>query len=130
MTVAAKSEALLRTVRILPQTVPLPDDLRQALASRSVCGSSQCTLFWRPGAAEAIAVGFGCPQCVVNVTRLFRDPREGWVSGGIEGPVAASLNAAVDPKAQQRALAAGRVEIREVTRRQVFLDGKPVAGTF
>jgi hypothetical protein len=32
--------------------------------------------------------------------------------------------------AQKRAIAAGRVELRPVTRRQVFLDGRAVGGAF
>lgn len=131
--VAARAERIERTVRVLPQPVPLPADLSQALATGSICASNDCTLFWQPGAVEAVAVGFGCVQCRASVTRLIRDPKRGWEGVGVDSPPtppSRESEALAVAEKQRRALAAGRVEIRDVVRRQVYVDGQPVAGAF
>jgi hypothetical protein len=131
--VAARAEQIQRVIRVVPEPVPLPDDLRTALATGSICASNECTLFWQSGAKEAIAVGFGCPQCLASVTRLVRGPKGEWVPLASDIAALARPNGSSGPseaEAQRRALAAGRVELREVVRRQVYLDGQPVSGAF
>ena len=132
--VAARADTLQRTVRVLPHPVPLPDELRQALARGSVCATAECTLFWQPGAREAIAIGFGCPQCLASTTRLALGPKGDWLpipgdtTSTVSNPSAGQIEA--DAAAQRRALASGRVEMRQVVRRQVFIDGKPASNAF
>ena len=132
--VAARSETLQRTVRVLPRALPLPEDLRQVLAAANVCAAGDCTLFWQPGAREAVAVGFGCPQCSAGVIRLVHDQKGGWKPAASEvlpPPIIRTTpEDEVQSQAQRRALAAGRAEIRQVQRRQVFIEGKPVGGSF
>jgi hypothetical protein len=131
--VAARAEQIQRTIRVLPEPVPVPDDLRRALATGSICASNDCTLFWQPGAPEAIAVGFGCPQCLASVTRLTRGPKGEWLpvpGDTISPPNPPSNRPEAQAEAQRRAMAAGRIEIRDVVRRQVYVDGQPVSGAF
>ena len=128
-----RANELRRSIRILPRPAALPAGLNDALARGSICASGDCTLFWEQGSAEALAVGFGCPECQVTVTRLQLQPDGQWQSGEPGSPPVRDPNreaSAERSKAQRQALSAGRVEVREVRRRQVFLDGKPVAAPF
>jgi hypothetical protein len=86
-------------------------------------------LLWDGTAPEAIAITFGCPNCPVSTRRLFLDRAGQWsttIPGlsttGIETRDSSERNVA----AERRAVAAGRVEVRQVTKRQLFIDGKPV----
>jgi hypothetical protein len=129
--VAARAKEIERTIRVLPGPVALPDPLREALARGSICANGDCTLFWEEGAPEAVAVGFGCPTCQASVTRMELDPTRGWQGRGIEAPPSpVEQDREASAQAERKALAAGRVEVREVTRRQVYLDGRPVSGAF
>lgn len=131
--IAARAEQIQRSIRVLPQAVPVPDDLRRVLAAGRICGHGDCTLLWAEGAEEAIAIGFGCPHCPASVTRIARNPKGDWsalagdagLNSSASGP---STQAEVE--AQRRALAGGRVEVREVVRRQVFVEGTPISGAF
>lgn len=129
---ARRAKVLERELRVLPRPVPVPEPLRLRLSEGSICASQDCTLVWTEGAAEAVAIGFGCPQCLARVTRLVREPKGEWRSFPLEpGPSPAPVrDAEASIDAQRRALQAGRVEVREVMRRQVFLDGKPIAEAF
>ena len=127
-----RASALRRSLQILPRPAALPVGLNDALARGSICASGDCTLFWEEGTAEALAVGFGCPECQVSVTRLRLQPDGQWQSSEANAsPVRGSEQASAQTsKAQRQALSAGRVEVREVVRRQVYLDGRPVAAPF
>lgn len=128
-----RAQALQGSIRVLPDAVPVPDPLRRALARGSICAAGNCTLFWKPGDKEAVALGFGCPNCLASATRLSLDPKGEWQPQAIE---AQPIPGAVDGRfkaigdSQRRAVADGRVELREVVRRQVFIDGEPVAAPF
>ncbi|HEX8534507.1 MAG TPA: DUF4153 domain-containing protein [Allosphingosinicella sp.] len=129
--VPARAERVQGKVRILPQPVPLPPELSRILATGSICAAGDCTVFWQPGASEAVAIGFGCPECAAGVTRLVRGPEGDWQTMNVESPAQAfPQQMGQDPQAQRGAVAAGRVEIRDVRRRQVYVDGQPVSGTF
>jgi hypothetical protein len=127
-----RASVLRRSLRILPRPAALPAGLHEALARGSICASGDCTLFWEEGAAEALAVGFGCPECQVSVTRLRLQPDGQWQSSEANAPPArASEQASAEiSKGQRQALSAGRVEVREVVRRQVYVDGRPVDAPF
>ncbi len=132
-TVDRRASALRHSIRVLPRPAALPASLTEALAQGSVCASGDCTLFWQPGATEAVAIGFGCPQCLASVTQLQLDPKRKWQPLPIDTrpiPGAADGRFNEIAEAHRRALAAGRVEVREVRRRQVFIDGEPVAAPF
>ena len=129
--VAARAKEIQLSVRVRPVPVALPEPLHQALARGSICAHGQCTVFWEQGAPEAVAVGFGCVQCGASVTRLLLDLQYGWQPMPVEAPRFSSVQISVpELAAERRALTAGQVEIREVTRRQVFVGGRPVAGAF
>jgi len=132
VTADRRAVTLRSAIRILPRPAPLPDPLYQALARGGICVSGGCTLLWQEGSPEAIAVGFGCVDCLATVTQLRLDPKGEWKAIHIASQpvpaVGARLSAMVE--AQRQAVAANRLEVRQVVRRQVYVDGKPVASPF
>ena len=117
------------SLRVVPQAVPVPAALRVALAQSPACQFGPCTLVWQPAATEAVAIGFPCERCDPNVTRVTRDAAGGWRVIADPGP-GIPAGTSRNPAEQQRAVAAGKVEVRAVQRRQVFVDGQPVGPIF
>ncbi|HEY5723440.1 MAG TPA: DUF4153 domain-containing protein [Allosphingosinicella sp.] len=138
----------LAAIRILPQTVPMPASLRNAVAdSRQCAESGLCLLLYRPGEKEAVLVepsnciGRDLDSWQVENTacepevEVYYEHKGKWSD---EEPSDRRVPQAAGEAGlrQARALAdlealkANRAEIRPVTRRQVFVDGKPVGDAF
>lgn len=133
VTVNRRARTLRQSIRVMPQPESIPDPLRLALARGSICATGDCTLFWKPGDTEAVAVGFGCPECLASVTRLRIGQEGEWQPVPTEAHPTPRDVADGHQKiaaSQRQAVAAGRVEVRDVVSRQVFIDGKPVAAPF
>lgn len=140
----AAVESLSTRIRILPQTAPLPVALRDALVSEGACGRDDpCTVIYTPGASEAISIRQTCARidagrivfdrssdgvgCNPDV-EVLRLEKGAWAS---VGPLAMEPTPRdVQGVDQVRAYARGPIEVRSVTRRQVFIDGKPVGAAF
>lgn len=103
-------------LQILPKPVPLPEALRTALDSEACSKDGPfCRLIYTPGAQEAILVR----PMNVQVWRLVKDKweaRDRFTPGGYPEAV--------------KALNTGPVEVRTVTRRQVFANGMPMGAPF
>jgi hypothetical protein len=119
---------LAQSLRVMPRQVPVPEGLLDALARERSCGFGRCTLFWTPGARSAVAVGLPCVNCQAAAARLLVDESGVWRVA--DGRRDTSVVAAAPLKGQREALEQGRVEIRNVQRQQVFVDGKPVGAPF
>jgi hypothetical protein len=139
-----------REMRVAPAGAPVPADLREAVLGRpgrpgACAGKGECFLFWRPGERIAVAVMDPCPDGKVDLQRRFRCDLKrtvlastggGWGVFGQELPVSLSISTAgparevADQKRQREAIRRGEVEVRDVTRRQVFVGGEPVGDSF
>ncbi|HEX8238585.1 MAG TPA: DUF4153 domain-containing protein [Allosphingosinicella sp.] len=138
-----------RVLRVFPAGVAVPPELQAAVVRRTgrlgfCAGSGECFLFWRPGERIAVAVMDPCPDgqsneasrsgCELRQTPVHeRGGRwllpEEVLGEEVTREAAADLQAA--RRARQRdALRRGRVEVREVGRRQVFIGGEPVGPVF
>lgn len=138
--------ALDKRLRILPVKVALPQALREALLEPDACGistDSPCTLIYRPGVSRALVFNDNCFRDLPDPAPDDADiPR---FSGGCTEPTHLELKRerwkilspnhvlALTP-AQRRAIEDGyrdgKVEIRPVERRQVFVGGVPVGDPF
>jgi hypothetical protein len=121
---------LTANLRVVPLPAPVPDALRLAIAQSNACNLGPCTLLWRAGEREAVALGSSCERCDPGITRLSMDAGGAWQVVPNPGPDVVTAGPALDPAEQRRAIAAGEVELRTVQRRQVFVDGKPVGSPF
>lgn len=123
--VAKNSGAALDSrLTILPRPVALPERLRERLIGLDACAvAGECTLHYRPGEPFAIVVrqaGVDCRQCAPVLSLLKRGPDGRWPPPGdvtTASPIAAKDRAA--------AVRAGHVSSRDVTMRQVLIDGEP-----
>lgn len=114
---------LMRRLTILPAPVPLDEALRQRLLNYDACGvgSEACVLRYVPGQAYALVIrapAENCDKCSETIS-LLRRVKTGWSNE------TAYLATGGDATAMAAAIRAGRVEMRPVERRQLFLDGKP-----
>jgi Domain of unknown function (DUF4153) len=111
------SVPLEERITILPKPVPIPETLRTQLESEGCRkGGPVCRLLYTPGATEAILVH----PANVRTWRL--------VNGKWQNPEAFS-----EPRAYERnqdGLMKGPVEVKTVTRRQVFANGRPIGDPF
>ncbi len=117
-------DALDARLTIVPNRVPLEPALRARLTDYALCGQSgKCLLYYVPGAAYAVAVqtancascGPGQPQIALRGTGDWRPSRV-----QDKGVTSEAL------RAMAEAVRAGRVELRTVEGRRLFVDGKPV----
>jgi hypothetical protein len=122
--------ALARNLRVLPGAAAVPEKLQLAIVESPTCNFGPCTLIWKPGEGEAIAVGLMCERCEPQVER-FAEARQGdWQAMPDTEPNVPGAAPPLDPREQRRGLAAGQVEIRPVQRRQVYVDGRPIGEPF
>jgi len=106
-----------RQIMVFPKGSSLSPDLRARLTEWDACGTAApCHVIIRPD--EVLVVR---PGTVAMLT--LRDGK--WTSTN-----EAVTPAPIDERALARAFGQGRVEIRDVKRRQVFIDGKPVGAAF
>jgi len=123
-----RQRQLERSLRVVPRSIPVPPQMREELARTGACSGGECFLLWDGNASEAFAVSFRCPECETQTARLLRDARGQW---SIADPdIVANAARPQQNAALRRAVAAGRVEVRTVPRRQVFIDGRPVGQLF
>lgn len=127
--IAAETQRLERSLRVVPMEIALPASLRVAVAQSRICSQGPCILHWKAGEQEAFALGSSCKDCGIVVSRLEMDPSGKWT-----GDPDAMLRVAGDKTQpviiRPDTLSRAKVEVREVMHRQVFLDGRPVGQPF
>lgn len=124
-----RADGVARNVLIKPKAVPLPRGLVVALSQFAVCETAgNCVLFYTTGAAEAVAVTKACQDCGVDINRFAQTENGGWARANDYPPPPS--NWAAEKQAESEAIKSGKVEIRDVPRRQVYVDGKPVGAPF
>jgi hypothetical protein len=149
---AGRARRALAAVRVLPRPVALPIGLSDMLAADRDCAEQGlCLVFYEPDASSAIVVTpsdcIGKDEddwrvrntgCDPEVTTLYEKGGK-WVSGEIDiaSRPRPEPSGEVDPKrtmaraiADFEAMKRNRAEVRPVTLRQVFVDGRPVDEPF
>lgn len=121
---------LAANLRVVPLPAPVPAALRLAIAQSNACNLGPCTLLWRAGEREAVALGSPCERCDPGITRVTMDANGAWQVVPNPGFDIVSVGPGVEPAEQRKAIATGQVELRTVQRRQVFVNGKPVGAPF
>ncbi len=126
-------EALDARLTILPQKVALEPRLRERLTDYDACQPSGiCELHYVPGEAYAVMIRApdrNCRDCAPVVSLLVRGQKGDWGKGETMNAAVRAENEAIAVRAAQErtaaAVRAGKVELRTVQRRQVFIDGEP-----
>ncbi len=117
---------------ILPQKIALPDDLRSALTQYGRCSddnneNSRCLIFYTAGANRITGMNEECygdtKRCGIRDFQIVKKA-DGWENDN-------GANAAIVPSEPRLSTSKpGDVEIRNVTRQQIFINGKPVGDAF
>ena len=120
---------MARNVIVKPKAVPLPRDLIVSVSQFGSCeANDNCIVIYTPGQREAASVTKSCQDCNVDVHRFTQAADGRW--SRINDYAPPPKNWPVQKKAETDAIKAGKVDIREVRRRQVYVDGKPVGTPF
>ncbi len=108
----------------------IPEGLRQAIAQSSPC-STQCRLIYDTP-KRAVVLGSTCPGCEPFVHVYLARPDGSWASAVTTAPVRepASAHRPAGTESEPEALGDRAVEVRTVTKRQVYLDGEPIGPVF
>lgn len=130
-----RAEELKPRLKVLPVQVDLPDALARKLAERFICNqNNMCALIYAAGAREAIYVRQECENCNPYVERLFLEGQSWRVANDDVIANEATQAHAAKVEEKNKAISAGvkayRFEVRDVKRRQVFVDGHPVGNVF
>lgn len=129
MQIATRAEQFQKRVKILPVAVSIPDALATAIARNNDCeGAAQCVLLYDAGASEAVQAVQSCDRCNIFTIRYVLREGEWKTAPDFSG------NGKPDGDAERRAhgkqLDEGKVSIREVRRRQVFVGDDAVGDAF
>lgn len=125
----SRADEVARNIIIKPKAVPLPRDVIVLISQFGSCETKgNCVLFYTPGQAEAVAITKPCEGCGVEVYRFTQAANGAWSRANDNAPPTG--NWAAIKKAESDAMKAGKVEIRDVRRRQVYVDGKPAGLPF
>ncbi len=115
---------------VMPTKVTLPEGLMQEVVRSYACqNDARCILYYELGQTEAFLVSQSCKDCGWDSRQLkskFADWRDDVSGSSAAADAAAKVGEAVPPKP----FSAGKVEIRNVTMRQVYVDGEPVGQTY
>lgn len=124
-------DALDSRLTIVPAKVPLDAALRARLNEYDACREGgTCTLYYVPGQDYAITVwrAKDCAGCEPDTTMFYAGTKRDWKDE--DGPALRFSNEK-EPKgpspAEKRAKAVidGKIEMREVGMRQLYIDGEP-----
>ena len=116
-----------RYLRVVPAGRPIPEEVRWYAARAHRCGAGKaCVVVMGPGPdrASLVSTDANCAECDPEVETYYRGVA-GWLGTPSLRRGSATRHARLDA-----ALRAGRVEVREVPRRQIFVDGEPVGEAF
>jgi Domain of unknown function (DUF4153) len=113
-----------KLVIVLPDNVALPPELKKILSSDPVsCGiGAECAVFYKAGGKEAIVIDAGCSNCSLTSAHLVLENNEWSRKYGDADAISATEKSLIE-RAKQ-----GEIEIRSITKRQVFVDGVAVGG--
>lgn len=131
---AAKAERIRRALRIVPAQVLLPEGLIESF-DVGVGDEARYALIYKSGDRSAVLISQSCDGCPVLTEVRYLVATGKWTREDRASVLAPKVASGVDDeKDRNRALGqsitSGSVEIREVARRQVFVDGQPVGIVF
>ena len=118
-------------LRVTPAESRVPPVLLDLISVTGSCGVVECRIIF-DAPDRAVLVGQPCPDCDLGV-RLYAARNGTWREVEPVAPQSAPLDPPAGNAAagrQRGALADGRVEVRSVDKRQVFIDGEPVGPVF
>lgn len=128
-TATSRKDVVAANLDVRPKQARVPDALLVEISRSEAClEKGKCVLFFEQGQSGAVAVLKPCNDCAVDVQRYRLKDGKTW--DRTYNNMAPEGDWVARNKAESAAIKAGKVEIRTVQRRQVFIDGKPVEVPF
>lgn len=125
------TESLDRRIKVIPQDIALPEELLATLAQDVSCEqATHCMLLYKQGDSEAVQLIQQCDTCVAMTNRfvLKNGKWAGRFDIATDQTTVADLNRL--RKALSKAIGEKPITIRDVKRRQVFVEDEPVGEAF
>lgn len=117
---------LRKHLRILPAPVPLPEGMLDAFSRmRGADDQEIVVLLYRPGEDRAVLIRSQCENCQPHTEAVRLGADGTWAQISDSPAIGNNDHPAVAREVLRRG-APGQIEVRDVTRRQVFVNGKPV----
>lgn len=132
-----RAERMARELRIIPAKVPLPQGLLESFSRfdryADPADKRAYALLYKPGDTLAVLVSYTCEACSPDV-----DVRRLSANGNWEQPSTTDYSyggktsdeVKVHNRLAGEAIARGAIEIRDIKRRQIFVNGNPVGDVF
>jgi hypothetical protein len=99
-----------------PKGATLPPALAEAIGAYALCEGRTCRLEI-DSPSRAVLISVDCQQCLPEAALLDRQPDGSWRPAGFGADSAPGSSTG---------LPAGSVEVRTVTARKIYVDGKPI----
>ena len=131
VTMAEKAIALKKRIKILPSDTVLPEALSAAIIRTDDCQSAKrCVLLYSTGSDEAIQLIQYCENCAPITNRYLRSDDEWRTSNGSNKNNGTPNEQRLRNIAFGESIGSGKISVREVKRRQVFVGDEPVGDAF
>lgn len=125
---ADTAEMLETSVRVMPEGAKIPEGLRKVIGGISGCRKQLCVLVMA-SQSEAIFSQIQCDGCIPDTRRFRYEKPTGWQQQW-GNAISQEARDYWEARKGKQPGADAPVEIREVKRRQVYVDGKPYSEPF
>lgn len=132
-----RSQAFVANALVLPRGATLPPELIAAIPAYHDCaaspGNARCVVKIEPDGEAVIASwSRNCEGCPIRIELWRRAASGKWGTAdtSADDGFAGESDRKAAAIAQRKAAESGAIEVRDVTRRQVFIGGKPVDTVF
>jgi len=125
---AEAAERVRKSLKVLPKGRTVPAELETLIAANGICRGELCVLLL-VGDDRAVLADRGCPGCMTQTVRYSRNDQGQWTPYGTN-PISAEDEAYWRDLAAVDAARSAEPEVRTVTRRQIFLGGRPFSEPF
>ncbi len=123
---AQKANELERLLIVQPKPIVLPAGLKTAIAATQGCeAGARCIVYHEAGTKEAFVIWKPCDTCAPNAKYLWTERGDWSDSPELSNKPADNLN-----NFTMETFSKGKVEIRDVVRRRVYIDGKRIDGAY
>jgi uncharacterized membrane protein YiaA len=113
-------------LRPIPENATIPPALYQRISDTALCREIECRLIF-DAPDRVLLVVVNCPDCGTDAHLYRLTPTHGWVLEQLRPGVSHERGRS---DRHRRALAEGRLEVRAVEKRQLFIEGAPLGLPF
>jgi hypothetical protein len=116
-------------LRTVPEGLAVPPALYERIRGSGLCVAAECRLLFDTP-ARALLIGAQCTDCPPDVQLFLRSAEGGWVPPPPPPPVVVTAQSPPLREGEPSPRVGGRLEVRTVAYRQLYIDGQPAGPVF